>query len=299
MPLTPTILLHLGTHKTGSTSIQRNFARHRAVLRAHGVRFLGPERPYPFLYSAFLPNPMDYIWNRHSGLDRAQIAARDAASLAALERQLAENLTGDTAPWVVVSNEFLAMLPAPRLAALRDRLAPYGQVRAVYAYRDLQGWIASNTQEMAKAGLATQRTPFDPALKRISTFPAKIAEVFGRGSTHFLRFEDAAEVGICSLFLKRFGLPDFPMMGVVESRENVAISAAAVEALFAYNRQHPPGSPGRDPAEVERRKALPGPRYVIDGFSEAEIARYVLAYQVAAGLGLRIAAPEALARRKP
>lgn len=287
-----TILLHLGTHKTGSTSLQSNFAQHRAVLRAHGLRYLGPGRPYPFLYSAFLPDPMTFVWNRTSGLSREQVIERDAKAVAQLEEILASN----TDPLVVISSEYLAMLPAENLRALRDRLAPYGRVEAVYAYRELHSWISSNTQQMAKAGLAVQRTPVLEAIKRISDFPVKIVEVFGRDSTHFLRFEDAAKTGICTCFLQMFGLPSFPDMGLVESRENVAISSPAVKALFMYNRKHPLETGVRDLAEVARLKALPGPRYVADSFTSFQIERYAEAYKIATELGLRIAPPEALAR---
>lgn len=290
---TPTILLHLGAHKTGTTSLQHNFARHRAVLRQHGVRFLGPGKPYPHLYSAFLRDPMRYVWNRETGLSGEQILARDAAALAELDTVLAKN----TDPWVVISNEFLALLPAPRLRLLRDYLAQYGPVRAVYTYRELHGWMSSNTQEMAKSGLATQPTPFEAALKRISLFPQRIRDVFGPDATQFLRFEDAAQSGICSLFLRSFGLPDFPTLGLTESRENVSISAPAVQALMAYNRAYPLGSAGRNAEEAARLKAMPGPKYSREGFTDDEISLYAQAHAAAEALGLRLVAPGLLPRR--
>jgi len=288
-----TILLHLGTHKTGSTSLQYNFGQNRKALREHGVNYLGPDRAYPNLYSAFLTDPMEFFWNRNSKLTLEQISERDTKTLAQLEKALARN----TAPWVVISNEFLAMLSADELRQMRDRFAPYGDVRAVYVYRELLDWISSNTQEMAKAGAAVQRSPVGAAVQRIADFPEKIAGVFGREKTHFLRFEDCKGIGICSHFLKTFGLPDFPAMGLKETRENVSVSSPAVEALFAYNRLHPRGSETRDRAEVERLKALPGPRYKAEGFSRDEVALYAKAYETAVDLGLRIAAHDALPRR--
>ncbi|WP_417599996.1 hypothetical protein [Pararhodobacter oceanensis] len=289
----PTILLHLGTHKTGTTSLQHNFARHRKVLREEGVRFFGPGRAYPHLYSAFLDDPMVDAWNRLSGLDATQIKSRDRAALAELQQRL----TRKRFPWVILSNEYLALLPAEALAALRDWLAPYGRVMAVYGYRELRDWMSSDTQQMAKSGLGTRRTTFDIGLQRIADFPAKIAQVFGVENTRFLRFEDAKKIGVCNHFLQSFGLPDFTALGLGESRQNVSISGPAVEALLAYNRAHPLGSGRRDAAEVARIKALPGPRFDIGAFTAGEIARYAEAYPLARRLGLRIAAPDELERQ--
>jgi hypothetical protein len=107
----------------------------------------------------------------------------------------------------------------------------------------------------------------DAAPERIADCPAGvfgIFGVFGRESTHFLRIGDPEQIGICKLVLQAFALPDFSAMGLVESRENLSISAPAVAARLACNREHPPGSLGRDPNGIERRKALPGPRHDAD-----------------------------------
>ena len=114
-----TILLHTGTHKTGSTSLQKTLDEHRNALRDVGVTYLGTGGPYPNLYSAFLPDPMSFVWNRHSGLDEPALRARDAETLETLEQDLAR-ARGTT---VVISSEYLSMLDEDALARLRDFLA--------------------------------------------------------------------------------------------------------------------------------------------------------------------------------
>jgi hypothetical protein len=287
-----TILLHLGTHKTGSTAIQRNFARNRDRIADHGLRYLGPGGPFPHLYSAFLPDPMAYMWNRGIGLTLEQILERDAEAVADLQRRI----EAVRKPKVLVSNEYLAMLPEDSMALLREAFTPLGRVQAVYVYRELHAWWSSNTQEMAKTGTATGPTPFDRALQRVVGFPLKIARVFGAANCHFLRFEDLAPPGVCSGFLRALGQPDFPAMGLTETRENVSISGAAVEALFDYNRSHGWDDPARDAAEVERLKALPGPGYRVPGFTEAQIEVYAEARARVLPLGLQLAEPGALPR---
>lgn len=265
-----TILLHLGTHKTGSTTLQSNLFRHRAVLAAHGITYLGTDNAYPHLYSAFMTRPMDYVWNRKSGLTEAEIRARDAEVRAQLQREL-EAAPG---PVVILSSEFLSKLSADELHALRAFLAPHGRVEAIYYYRELLSWISSDSQQLAKAGLRVRPTRFDTAMERLYDFPLKIQEVFGAEATTFIRFEDAIARGICNSFLSAFDLPDFDRLGLTEERANESISENAVRALFLYNHLHPIGSPTRRPQEVKRLRALPGEKYRVAGLLPRHIKDY-------------------------
>lgn len=285
-----TILLHMGIHKTGSTSLQKTFAAHRAALARDDIVFLGPGQPYSCLYSGFLSDPMTFFWNRISTLSESAIRERDEAELAALNQALIRH-RGQT---IILSNEYLPMLSPPEMTRLRDFLAAHGEVRAVYYYRELHSWMTSNSQEMAKS-TATQPSPFRQALKRVHTLPLRVANVFGPANTTFIKFEDAVKCGICDAFLTSFDLPSLRERGLDEIKANVAISGTAVRALYAYNRDHPAGSATRDRAEVERLKALPGEKYQLGGFDPYDINIYASARQeVQTQLGLSLAAPNTL-----
>lgn len=181
------------------------------------------------------------------------------------------------------------------MTRLRNFLAAHGEVRAIYYYRELHSWMTSNSQQMAKAGIATRPTPFKLALHRVHTLPMRVADVFGLSDTTFIRFEDAVKRGICDTFLTSFGLPSLNARGLNEIIANTAISGPAVQALYAYNLDHPLGSTTRDRAEVERLKALPGERYQLGGHDPYDIRSYAIARQeVQAHLGLTLAAPHTL-----
>ena len=187
------------------------------------------------------------------------------------------------------------MLSTLELENLRDFLAEYGSVRAVYYYRELHSWISSDSQQMAKAGLATKPTAFRVGLLRIYTFPLKVAAVFGQENSTFIRFEDAIQTGICDTFLATFGLPTLTELGGAETVENQSVSDAAVNALFEYNRRFPRDSKERDPEEVERLKSLPGSKYLAAAFTAPEIAEYKSAREeVSSKLGLVLAPPDSL-----
>ena len=285
------ILLHLGTHKTGSTTLQRSFWLNRERLRHGGIDYPGGDGPMKELYSGFLADPMTHVWNRNSGLDREGVAARDRAAL----QRLADHVRGSRCPAIVLSCEYLSMLDESEMAALRDWLAEFGSVEAIYFYRELHAWISSDSQEMAKAGLKVKPTTFEIAMQRLYEFPLRVADVFGRERTRFIRFEDAVTGGICNSFLATCGLTTFSDLGLEEEHANQSLSADAVRALFLYNRLNPLGTRRRSQETVEQLKSLPGPKYRVAGFRPQDIADYGEKRQeVIRRLGLTLAPPEEL-----
>lgn len=286
-----TILLHMGTHKTGSTTLQKSFDAYRKPLNEAGVSFLGPGRPYPHLYSAFLHRKGDFIYNRHASLSEEEILARDAETLDKLDRRI-RYARNDR---IVISSEYLSKLSVAEMTDMREWLGRHGRVRAVYFYRELLSWIASDSQQMAKAGRSTGPTPFDIALERVTDMPLRIGEVFGAEDSVFIRFEDAIVGGICNSFLDRLGCQTLASLGLEEIRANEGISANAVRAMYAYNRLFPFGSPDRPDALMQRLIGLEGPKYQVAGFRPEEIARYgARRAEVLERLGLRLQEPDAL-----
>lgn len=282
------IILHVGPHKTGSTSLQRNLHRHRKALAAQNVHFLGNAGAHRHLYSAFMSDPMREYQNQVSGLSLAQIQTRDAAMRDALFSQL-RGLGGA----VILSNEFLCKMTPEEFTHIRDALSRFGDVHCLYYYRELLPWMASNSQQMAKAGRFFRPTVYRTAVQRIHSIPLTIAQVFGPAHSHFLKFEDAAKQGLCNSLLREFDLPDFDQMGLDETHENESLSDQAVRAMYLYNLQNPLGSGRRRPHEIEQLCALPGQKYRIDGLRPHEIRDYaVKRSEVEAKLGFRLIPPQ-------
>ncbi|WP_068111773.1 hypothetical protein [Tropicimonas marinistellae] len=264
------IVLHMGAHKTGSTTLQKSFAKHRDALAAEGVRFIGPAGPYPHLYSAFLENKSDFVRNRECGLSDAEIRQRDQDVLKEIDRKI----EASPSPTIVLSSEFLCKLQQNEMAAMRAHFSRHGEVVAVYFYRDLQSWIGSDSQEMARAGRNIRPTTFRMALARVVDIPLRVAGAFGRDATTFIRFEDAIGRGICNSLLEHLGATTLAALGLKEVRANEGMSENAVRALFVFNRMFPPGTPDRPLELMESLKKLPGPKYQVAGFGRRQIAEY-------------------------
>lgn len=65
------LVLHVGMHKTGTSSIQASFAHNRSVLADHGVGYAGVlENQSGPLYTRLAERPEAYRGNRLYGLER-------------------------------------------------------------------------------------------------------------------------------------------------------------------------------------------------------------------------------------
>ncbi|SMO42310.1 hypothetical protein SAMN06265173_102140 [Thalassovita litoralis] len=283
-----TIILHVGPHKTGSTSLQKNLFRHKDTLAGQGIHFLGRDGPYKHLYSSFMTHPMKNYRNKLSGLSETHIRARDAQVREDLFAAL-DGLDGTA----ILSSEFLCKMTVDEFVRIRDALSRFGIVDCLYYYRELIPWIASNSQQMAKVGRFWQPSTYATSMQRLHRIPLRIAQVFGQDHSHFLKFETAVKQGMCNSLLREFDLPDFDALGLDETHENESLSDNAVRAMYLYNLQKPLGSGQRSPRRIQELCALPGDKYRIAGLRPHEIRDYgKKRAEVAQKLGFDLTPPE-------
>ncbi len=137
------IILHIGTHKTATTTIQNTFAGNRALLARHGLDYpdLGPNAGHHGLAMKWLSLPQVYAlaggpeaaWARIGGL------AREGRTV------------------FLSSEEFSRGMPLPRLdlAELRRYLAPYAEIQVVCTLRDQLSYLQSIYMEISKRAVPT------------------------------------------------------------------------------------------------------------------------------------------------
>ena len=136
------LVLHIGPHKTGSSSIQKSFDQASDKLLQQGVIYFA-ERPLPawslVLKFATKEQRMHPLIRRHH--------PTDAQALACSERawgDLAENVKKSDAKICVLSSEHFASLPAPSVQKLLTQLRGMFPEITVVAYaRDPVGLYVS------------------------------------------------------------------------------------------------------------------------------------------------------------
>jgi hypothetical protein len=236
-----TIYLHIGLHKTGTSSIQTTLSNNRKKLLAHGINYadLGDDPNHSVvLLPLFRKAPHRYRLNRRVGIDSKEKAAKkNAASLAALRRALKSNKSGS----IVFSGEGIAALPAHRLRRLQAELEPYAVRFRVIAYvRDPYSAANSMVQQRVRRGQTYEEIAATPPYLRYSRIEASI-EVFGRENVDIRMFDPAHFVDgdLIADFLAAIGAAPELAKKLEVARTNVGLSHEAAYLMHEINKHSP------------------------------------------------------------
>lgn len=132
------VILHIGTHKTATTTIQNTFAANRALLRRHGLDYpdLGriPGHHGLVMQWLYLPDVYALPGGPEAAWARIGAMAREGRTM------------------FLSSEEFSRGLPLPRvdLRQLRRHLQPFAEVEVVCTLRDQLSYLQSVYLEVSK-----------------------------------------------------------------------------------------------------------------------------------------------------
>lgn len=276
------IFIHIGMHKTGSTSIQRTMSRSRQTLLAHDINYLAlGENHSTTLFPLFSETPHLYDPYQLRGIDTAAKAAKkNAETEVALRRELAANRCGT----FVISGEDLSGLKPKALEGLKDRLAPYAASFRVIVYvRDPYSSVNSIFQHRLRRGQTVEQIIASPPRPRYRRIASAIA-VFGRENVDIRIFDPAHFVNgdLIADFLAAIRAAPELAKRLDSVRSNQAVSHEAARLIGEINKRYPQGidksrNPGRAADIVQRLAAIPGqaarcPREVFEA-SEPLIAK--------------------------
>lgn len=203
------LFLHIGMHKTGTSSIQQTLHGSAELLQAHGIAWFPAAEPNHSrtVVSAFTAEPHRYPVNRRLGLHEPDAAARYAE---ACRDRLSAFLSDAPGPRLVVSGEGIGMLApdgiARMLAAFRplvDRITVIGFVRPPRSY------IASAIRQRITDGATLATLRRRPVVPR---YRGRFAPFLGApdvDAVRLLPFTPARLLGGCSVatFLDAIGAP--------------------------------------------------------------------------------------------
>lgn len=213
------IVLHIGTHKTGSKSLQRLLADYREELHALGYAVYQGMHHNPCNHAelglAALRHDRDSFarWN-HPGSSTPEFTR-------AVRARVAGFLAGLDTPHAILSNEDLAYLRhADEVETLRGILGGAGPVRVVVYLREKSAFLRSYAQQIrrrpGRLPSTDPRSAFyvepDSWLVDYEGLVACYAAAFGRDGVTVLDYDDllAREGNVIPSFLRTLGVPPFP-----------------------------------------------------------------------------------------
>jgi len=235
------LFLHVGMHKTGTTSIQQTLFDHRPLLQEAGFSYFGAEpnhsRP---VFSAFTEEPHLYHINRREGRHEPGPAAAWAEECrAALEAFLARA----PGPRLILSGEDIALLSDPATATMLAFLRRHvDRVTVIGFVRPPRSFMTSIFQQRVRGGtmLAEFESGISPGYRRRFK---KYLDLAGVDALRLQLYTKEALVGGCSIatFLKLCDAPPelYPRlqvrrMNTASSRLGVLLNLAANEAVPVF-----------------------------------------------------------------
>jgi len=215
------VILHIGMHKTGTTSIQASLnGIDRNGFRT--MRFAEQNHSVP-IYTIFSENRLNYhIW-KNQGYNESEILEKKAA----YEKILEEEIRDGSADCFILSGEDMSNLKKNEQINLCEFFKERNlKVRIIYVVREPFSFAASANQQVAKAGNRALVKINPGYQRRISGF----IEGCGRENISIFKYEQLIQDGLIKNFSEIIGvtLPEKP-------RANESVGAEALALIYALN----------------------------------------------------------------
>lgn len=233
------VFLHIGIHKTGTSSIQATFSANRDSLLTHKILFPAslPSNHSHFFYNAFASKPERYHANRLQNLSRDEIHDRSEEDLQRLAREFA----GQRDKTIVFSAEDACVLDAAEVANMAQvikAVVPRPDFRVLVYTRNPVDYVASAVQENVKGnGLTMARAKaihIGGSRDRYQTIQQRYAGVFGTDAIIMRAFEAAiaAPGGLINDVLAQMGAGGLELQQV---RANEGVADEVVQFLSSLH----------------------------------------------------------------
>lgn len=221
------LLLHVGMHKTGSTSIQKTLNG----FSLNGIKYanLGEFNHSIPMYTAFSEDPYNYHVHLNQGRTSGEIDRLRDEVLDSLRVQIA----ADDYRRLIISGEDISLFSKEAVERFVDFVTPYVDSVTVIAYvREPIGFSSSLFQQNVGGGSRGYSIPTPDYRMRFEKF----LDAFGREKVIFRNFAKGA-------LLNRSVVQDFaaqariPHDSYSEKRANVSLPEEAVKLLHLFNRR--------------------------------------------------------------
>lgn len=238
-PAVPTVdkrcWLHVGMHKTGTTSVQASLGAIRNHPQWRMLKVGGRSNMGKALCAMFAKKPSKHSAFRKLGKSDEEIAEDGKV----LREKLRETVQACPAPNIIISAEVLtSVIDQAGLAALRDLLAPFcKEIRVIGYVRPPVAFKASIFQEAVKHGKGKfNATEIKVGYRRRFR---KFDEVFGRENVLLRKFAPASFPGGCIVadFCQRIGIEAPPPESIQRTNESLCREACGM--LYAYRKFGP------------------------------------------------------------
>ena len=275
------IILHVGMHKTGTTSIQNNCYRQRKTLAEHGII-------YPFFsyldqkrsnHSGPITAAISHTPDRYGEQWRAGLGNNPKALQQSYQDQFRELLDTPKGDTLILSGETISAFANDDLKKLHKQLLQHTDHLRVLVYvRNPASAVGSILQQRVRGG--GDRDTDDNIIALASNSRRRyerLKKVFG-DSLEVLNFHEAVShpSGLVGSFMELCGLPAEETRKLEFAAANTRTSMESFKLMLAINKAYPAKS---DDAEGRQRKyndlrplsLLPGQPFRMENLDSARV----------------------------
>ncbi len=264
------LLLHIGMHKTGSSSLQATFFGSSDTLLNAGITYLDIEDNHSAaFYSLFCEAPEAYHVNQRRGINSKE---RAAAHNHTLRKVLSEKLATVDTDLTIISGEDLSLLPKQKVPELHQFLTSFfDDIRVIGYARPPVSFVNSLAQQSIRGGATMEQLSANPPAPTYQWRFQKFLDAFGEDKVTLRHFSRAALASNCIVadFLHAAALPPHLHDSLKISRRNDGLSMLAGTLLARLNAQIPVFvdgtlNPARKVSVAARLQTLSGPAFTLN-----------------------------------
>ncbi len=276
------IILHAGLSKTGTTSIQENCEKYRALLQERGIIY--PH--FHFDDHSFVTHSIPFTIaitgrpGKHGLMLRERFPTNVDEVMRSCKEQVDHVLEAAQGDTLLLSTELVEGFDEKDMASLRAYLMPRAERLRVLAYiRSPQSGLESLFQERIKMGGLPDPWQFAGRVRQkyenLQRYLPDVLEVRS--------FHDAIrhDYGLVGSFLSVVGLPDEDIASLEFVSRNERLSMEAFNLMWAINQRYPPRDQNihqvpRRPRDLDVLGQLPGPAFHLRDFMSSELHQVCL-----------------------
>ncbi|OPH53091.1 hypothetical protein BC351_31935 [Paenibacillus ferrarius] len=241
------IILHVGLHKTGTTSIQETLylENNNQLLEKKGYLYpkCGPSNHSVSIYSIFCNDPTNYHINIRMGYSADEIKYVNEKYLSDLKTEIDDKKLSK----LIISGEDISLLSLDNLNALKEHLTSIfsNNIKVIIYVRHPVQWVISTIQQFIKSGRQNYKDALIDMEKNIKSLFVdrieKFTHVFGREFVNVYSFEEAVlnKFGPVGHFLSVIGMNQNELTEFNIVYANESISLIAVEIISYINEKLP------------------------------------------------------------
>lgn len=229
-------ILHIGPHKTGSTSIQLTLHRDREILEKYGAYYLNAgSSNHSWLISSAFADKLNINYHRivkqGKGLNYAKYDRKTALSI------LKNNITSNNHPLFIISAEDIAAFHSAELIKLKKFLdAHFDSTIIVGFVRPPMSFAISYAQQILQSQGTYDDLCENPPVANYRQYFEKFYSIWGEDKIILKPFLPTAFSNYCvvSEFLDTVGLDAnlYKELTIPKSNQSISIKAAKLISLY-------------------------------------------------------------------